>query len=98
MLPHFRSKARKQGAALVLVCLGVASLTARLCAQQPSAPAERAAPTKSMLSVFHDGGPLMYPIAVCSFVLTVFIFERLVALRRGRVIPRPFVKRVLEQL
>ena len=51
-----------------------------------------------MLSVFHDGGPLMYPIALCSFVLTVFIFERLVALRRGRVIPRPFVRRVLEQL
>jgi biopolymer transport protein ExbB len=31
-------------------------------------------------------------------VLTVFIFERLVALRRGRVIPRPFVRRFLEQL
>jgi biopolymer transport protein ExbB len=56
------------------------------------------APTKSMLAVFHDGGPLMYPIAVCSFVLFVFMFERFIALRRGRVIPRPFVKRFLEQL
>jgi biopolymer transport protein ExbB len=56
------------------------------------------AATKSMLAVFHDGGPLMYPIAVCSFVLFVFMFERFIALRRGRVIPRPFVKRFLEQL
>jgi biopolymer transport protein ExbB len=54
--------------------------------------------TRSMLSVFHGGGPLMYPIALCSFVLLVFVFERLVALRRGRVIPRPFVRRMLEQL
>jgi biopolymer transport protein ExbB len=51
-----------------------------------------------MLAVFHDGGPRMYPIAVCSFVLFVFMFERFIALRRGRVIPRPFVKRFLEQL
>ena len=40
----------------------------------------------------------MYPIAVCSFALLVFVFERFIALRRGRVIPRPFVQRFLEQL
>jgi biopolymer transport protein ExbB len=51
-----------------------------------------------MLAIFRDGGPLMYPIALCSFALLVFVFERFVALRRGRVIPRPFVKRFLEQL
>jgi biopolymer transport protein ExbB len=57
-----------------------------------------AIPTKSMLAIFHDGGLLMYPIALCSFALMVFVFERFIALRRGRVIPRPFVKRFLEQL
>ncbi len=75
-------------------------------ADQPEAlPAEadqpagrEAIPTKNMLSVFHDGGPIMYPIALCSFLLLVFVFERLVSLRRGRVIPGPFVKRFLEQL
>jgi biopolymer transport protein ExbB len=70
-------------------------------ADQPAAaqPAPREAiPTKNMLSVFHDGGPIMYPIALCSFLLLVFVFERLVSLRRGRVIPGPFVKRFLEQL
>lgn len=62
-------------------------------------PAPRQAiATKSMLSVFYEGGPVMYPIALCSFVLLVFIFERLISLRRGRVIPGPFVKRFLEQL
>ena len=31
-------------------------------------------------------------------ILLVFVFERLISLRRGRVIPRPFVKRFLQQL
>lgn len=62
------------------------------------AAAARPNPTKNMLSAFHDGGPLMYPIAGCSFALLVFVFERFIALRRGRVIPGPFVKRFLEQL
>ena len=60
----------------------------------PAAPI----PTKSMLSAFHEGGPMMYPIAGCSFALLVFVFERFIALRRGRVVPRPFVRRFLEQL
>jgi len=59
---------------------------------------QEAIPTKSMLAIFHDGGLLMYPIALCSFALLVFVFERFIALRRGRVIPRPFVRRFLEQL
>lgn len=55
-------------------------------------------PVRNLLQIFHDGGWMMYPIALCSFVLTVFTFERLIHLRRGRVIPRPFVKRLIEQL
>jgi biopolymer transport protein ExbB len=52
----------------------------------------------SLLKMFHDGGLMMYPIAICSFVLMVFSFERFIHLRTGRVIPRPFVKRLIEQL
>jgi len=55
-------------------------------------------PTKSLLLVIRDGGLLMVPIALCSFVLLVFVFERAICLRRGRVIPRPFVKRFLQQM
>jgi len=55
-------------------------------------------PTKNLLQVIRDGGPLMMPIGICSFALLVFVFERTIALRRGRVIPRPFVRRFLEQI
>lgn len=59
---------------------------------------ENAIPTKNLLDVLRDGGLLMIPIAGCSFILLVFVFERAISLRRGRVIPRPFVRRFLEQL
>ena len=66
------------------------------------APADSAAqsviPTKSLLSIIKDGGYLMFPLLACSFTLLVFAFERAISLRRGRAIPRPFVKRFLHQL
>jgi biopolymer transport protein ExbB len=55
-------------------------------------------PMKNLLQVLRDGGLLMIPIGICSVILLVFVFERSVSLRRGRVIPRPFVKRFLQQL
>lgn len=55
-------------------------------------------PTKSLFEMLLAGGPLMYPILACSFVLLLFTFERLIALRKGHVIPRPFVRRFLQQL
>jgi len=96
-------------AACLLLALAGGSLVGR--AQEPNvggsnapASAEGAAPAardgmgKSMLQVMRDGGPLMYPIAACSFVLVVFVFERAISLRRGRVIPGPFTRKFLEQL
>jgi biopolymer transport protein ExbB len=55
-------------------------------------------PTRNLLQVFHDGGWMMYPIALCSFGLTVFAFERWIALRKTRVVSKPFVNRIIEQL
>ncbi len=74
--------------------------TAGVAPTNLTAPAvnEVAIPTKNLLQVIRDGGPLMLPIGVCSFILLVFVFERAIALRRGRVIPRPFVRRFLEQI
>ena len=40
----------------------------------------------------------MVPLLGCSFVLAVFGFERLVNLRWGRVVPRAFVERFIEQV
>jgi biopolymer transport protein ExbB len=41
---------------------------------------------------------MLIPLVVCSFFLLVFAFERSISLRRGRVIPGPFVKRFIDQL
>ncbi len=68
---------------------------AALAEASESAPA---IPTKNMLEVLKDGGLLMIPIGLCSFALLMFVFERAISLRQGRVIPRPFVRRFLEQL
>ncbi len=52
----------------------------------------------SLLSIISAGGLLMAPIAFCSLILCMFSLERTMSLRRARIIPRPFVKRILEQL
>jgi len=54
--------------------------------------------TRNLIGILRDGGVLMIPLLVCSFVLTAFVFERAVSLRRGRVVPGPFVKRFIHQL
>lgn len=54
--------------------------------------------SKSLLAVLRSGGPLMIPLGICSVVLLVFVFERLISLRRSRVIPTPLVTRILDQI
>ncbi|QDV69327.1 colicin uptake protein TolQ [Rosistilla carotiformis] len=44
------------------------------------------------------GGLLMLPLGICSFIVIGLICERLVSLRRSRVIPRPFVRRFREKV
>ncbi len=53
---------------------------------------------KNLFTVIKDGGLIMYPLFACSFITLVFAFERVISLRRGRVVPRPFVKRFLHQV
>ena len=72
--------------------------TATSSAAPAETPAAEPIPTKSLLGILRDGGTLMIPLAVCSFILLVFAFERIISLRRGRVLPGPFVKRFLHQL
>lgn len=61
-------------------------------------PAQGLIPTSDLVRIVEDAGPLMVAILFCSFLLVTFILERFISLRRGRVIPRPFVKRFLQQL
>jgi biopolymer transport protein ExbB len=55
-------------------------------------------PTQNLWDIVRDGGLLMVPIAFCSLVLVAFAFERTVSLRRGRIIPGPFVSRFMQQM
>jgi biopolymer transport protein ExbB len=97
---------RKLAGALLAMLLLAYFATSIGLAQQPAAgasPVEAEPPpanvgSKNLLQTFYDGGPLMYPIALCSFVLVIFMCERIVSLRRGQVIPKPFVTRIFEQL
>jgi biopolymer transport protein ExbB len=52
----------------------------------------------SILRLFARANPMVWLLAVCSIVTVGFALERLVALRRDRVIPRDFVQRFLERL
>lgn len=66
----------------------------------PAAPAdgERSIPESNLLEVIQKGGVLMYPILGCSFVMFIFVFERFISLRKGGILPGPFVKRFMTQL
>jgi biopolymer transport protein ExbB len=55
-------------------------------------------PTRSLLEMLTAGGVLMIPLLVTSFVLVLIVFERLISLRRRRVVPRLFVERFLLQV
>ena len=41
---------------------------------------------------------MLLPLVGCSFLLFLFVFERAISLRRGRVIPKHFVRRFVTQL
>ncbi len=91
-----------------VLCMLVGGYTVTAHSQSPGAemPGKKAPaitdqepiPTKSLLDMVLAGGPLMVPIALGSIVLLIFVFERAVSLRRGRIIPGPFVKRILHQI
>ena len=66
--------------------------------RRPAAAAAALIPTKSLFEMVFAGGPLLLPIFACSFVLLVVVFERAVSLRRRRVLPAPFIKRLLHQV
>ena len=53
---------------------------------------------RRLSDVIRAGGPIMFPIIFCSFLLVVFVIERTISLRKARIIPGPFVNRFLEQI
>jgi biopolymer transport protein ExbB len=53
---------------------------------------EGVAPDSGVWSWFKKGGPLMYPIALCSLLSLAVILERIFALQRRKVIPTQVFK------
>jgi biopolymer transport protein ExbB len=55
-------------------------------------------PTRSLFDSMVAGGPLMIPIVLASFAMLLIVFERIISLRRRRVVPRLFIERFLLQV
>lgn len=59
-------------------------------------PEQAGAAVPSLVTRLSAGGPLMIPLGICSLIVMALSLERMIALRRSRVIPRPFVRRFTE--
>lgn len=63
--------------------------------------ADTSAPAASPQTIWDAvtaGGPMVIPILLCSLVLVAVVLERMLSLRRRRVVPRVFVERFLLQI
>lgn len=65
---------------------------------RPRAPAAAQAIPTDLFETIVAGGPVMIPIGICSVIALAFGLERMVMLRRRRVIPKDFVTRFIEHL
>ena len=84
-----------------LVVVFVLAMGPRAWAQAPSRPDASARPgidRQGVMKLVARANPMLWPLAICSIVTVGYVLERLVALRRERVIPREFVERFLERL
>ncbi|HUQ68265.1 MAG TPA: MotA/TolQ/ExbB proton channel family protein [Planctomycetaceae bacterium] len=80
---------------------GPPSLTPTADVAAPAAAPAKLAPRgipRDPIQVLFALGMFMYPLGLCSVIVVWFSIERLVVLRRGRVIPGPFVRRFFEHL
>jgi len=82
------------GISSFVICL-LATWTSAGAALAQESAASAAIPTRSLWNMLWASGPLLWPIAACSFVLMLVVFERAISLRRKRVAPRLFVERFL---
>ncbi len=52
----------------------------------------------NLFEILREGGLLMVPIALCSIVALAYTIERLINLRRGKIVPKSFQKLVRDRL
>jgi biopolymer transport protein ExbB len=87
---------RRCTAAIAAVACSSTPVLAQDAAER--AAGAQAAASSSLWDMLITGGPLVIPIAICSFVLMLVTFERAISLRRSRIVPRLFVERFLLQI
>jgi biopolymer transport protein ExbB len=63
-----------------------------------NAPASGNVGRSSIVGLFKGANPMLVPLVLCSVVALGYALERLIALRRSRVIPSDFVTRFVERL
>ncbi|MFM9000178.1 MAG: MotA/TolQ/ExbB proton channel family protein [Opitutia bacterium] len=85
----------------LLAPLAVATLAAALGAQEaaPAAAAAAAAPAvhkKTLMDLFHEGGWVMYPIAIASVAMIWFIVQGFINTSRKRLLPVDHVTQLRE--
>ena len=67
-------------------------------AADAAANPDAAAKVQSIWDFVLKGGPMMYPLGLCSFVAITVIVERLISLRQRNVIPRDFLPGLNQQM
>lgn len=72
-----------------------AGLAAEAAADEASYGAE-AVPERALKDWYEMGGLVMHGLVLLSALALALIFERMIALRRGRIIPRKFMAQVME--
>jgi biopolymer transport protein ExbB len=75
----------------------------RVAAKTSTPAAARAEPAGSIgrgsvLRLFAQANPMLWPLVLCSVVTMGFALDRAFALRKGRVVPRDFVDRFMDRL
>lgn len=97
--PVVEAKARDAEANVPAPPKPVASKKARPATNAPANPGDGSSiGRKSVVRLFAEANPMLWPLLLCSVVALGFALERLIALRRERVIPRDFVSRFLDRL
>ena len=99
--PQYRTAMQNNGAAggIPPAPDAAATATETIGGEATESESEEAAgwfQTPEIVTKVMSGGWLMLPLGVCSMVVLTLSLERLIALRRARVIPKPFVRRFTE--
>jgi len=76
----------------------VVSKKARAAAPAANSADASSVGRKSVVRLFAEANPMLWPLLLCSIVALGFALERMIALRRERVIPHDFVTRFLDRL